>query len=65
MRIYAVMSQRCCAAPVRRSRCFARSVSALERLLRLLLTAYNRCCVFRYLYPQRHFYPGDFLPALF
>jgi len=50
---------------LRRNRCFAPSVAALKRLLRLFVTVYNRFCVFRCQHPNRPAALIDFLSALF
>ena len=50
---------------LRRNRCFARSVAALKRLLRLFVTTYNRFRIFRYQHANRPAALIDFLPALF
>lgn len=49
----------------RRGRCFPRRLDRFRSLIRLFLTCYNRCCLFRLLHPKHHAHPSDFLPALF
>jgi IS1 family transposase len=44
----------------RRGRCFARCWQALNRLLSLFITAYNRCCLFRIQHPNRIVHPTIF-----
>jgi len=57
---------RCYVPPLdRRGRCFPRHLEKLRALLRLFITCYNRCCLFRLQHPNRMAHPSDFLPALF
>lgn len=49
----------------RRGRCFPRHIEKFQALLRLFITCYNRCCLFRLLHPGRIAHPSDFLPTLF
>lgn len=57
---------RCYVPPLdRRGRCFPRHIEKLRVLLRLFITCYNRCCLFRLQHPNRNAHPSDFLPALF
>jgi IS1 family transposase len=57
---------RCYVPPLaRKSRCFPRHIEKFRSLVRLFVTCFNHCCLARFKYPNRNFYPSDFLPALF
>jgi hypothetical protein len=49
----------------RRGRGFPRHLDRFCALLRLFITGYNRCCLFRLRHPKRRAHPSDFLPTLF
>jgi IS1 family transposase len=49
----------------RRGRCFPRHVQRLRSFVRLFVTCYNHCCLFRLKHPNRNANPSDFLPRLF
>ena len=57
---------RCYVPPLdRRGRCFPRHIEKLRSIVRLFITCYNHCCLFRLKYPNRKANPSDFLPLLF
>ena len=49
----------------RKGRCFPRHIEKFRAFIKLYVTCYNRCCLYRLKYPKRKANPSDFIPRLF